>query len=227
MSRKNSKQRGVSLVEVMLTLALSSLLLISILAGRNGVRSQALFSDGMERIKETVLTVKSQANTSNSTAGQGSGVSSGTLKYYNIRGRAITFVKSSSTITIQTVLCYANTDHTCMDATQLSSVSTSTLPSGITYDGTYTEAGVSGTQSATNMTILFTRSDDNGDFTGAWYPNTLVATALDLSNISTTGLDTTYLVKSSVITLNFSTTDGRKGTVIVDPYSGSVTRQIL
>jgi len=221
MSRKNSKQRGVSLVEVMLTLALSSLLLTSILGGRGSIRSQALFSDGMERIKETVLTVKSQANTSNSTAGQGSGVS-GSGAYYNIRGRSITFTQASGTATIQTVLCFANTDHTCKDQTQLSSTSTSALPAGITYAGTYTVNGVSGTQAAANMTIIFSRSDDVGDFTGYWYPGTLVATTV--SNQATTALDTVYLQNSTTITLNFNGADGHKGTVTIDPYSGSVTR---
>lgn len=224
MRRKNSKQRGVSLVEVMLTLALSSLLLVSILAGRGSVKSQAQFSDGMERIKETILTVKSQANTSNSTAGNGSGVS-GSVSYYNIRGRSITFTKSSSTATVQTVLCFANTDRTCKDQTQLSASSTTTLPATITYDGTYTVQGVSGTQSATSMTIIFSRSDDDAAFSGYWYPNVLTATTV--SNQATTALDSVYLQNSSVITLNMSSIDGRKGTLTIDPYVGTVTRQSL
>ena len=64
MTRQSTKQAGISLVEVVLTLAISTLLITTVLAGRNSLRSQAQFSDGIERIKETILSAKSEANTS-------------------------------------------------------------------------------------------------------------------------------------------------------------------
>ena len=90
MTRHTSRQRGISLVEVVLTLGISSLLLATVMTGRNSIRSQAQFSDGMERIKEQILATKSNANTGNNKLGTGASSA------YLLLGESLRFRTASS-----------------------------------------------------------------------------------------------------------------------------------
>lgn len=216
MTRQSTKQRGVTLVEVMLTLAISALLISTILAGRNSIRSQAQFSDGMERIKETILSVKSEANTSNNTNPGAKGtaqIGSGASRYLNI-GRSIRFTPNSSNVDSIALLCYAATDLTCTDQVNPDSATAKkiSLPWGITYKD-YVADGVTGS----TITIIFARDDKTGEFAGYWYAGTIANR--DSKN--------TILAKSTPVTLNFESPDGRKATITVNPATGTVTRTIL
>lgn len=214
MTRQSTKQRGISLVEVMLTLALSSLLLASVLAGRNSLRSQAQFSDGMERIKETILTTKNQANTGNNTVGQGNGTPSSNNTYLTI-GRSVQFTLNSSNATTNTLLCNATSDLLC--ATQIrfpfQATQTQALPWGITYTGCTNCGG------ATNsLTLLFVRDDNSGTFSGYWFPGALTS-GIQKSTVYRTD-------RQTPLTLNFRSPDGRTATINVNPAAGTVTRTI-
>lgn len=215
MTRQTSKQRGVTLVEVTLTLAISTLLITTVLTGRSSIRSQAQFSDGVERIKETILSVKSEANTSNNTnpAAKGTAqIGSGASRYLNL-GRSIRFTPNSSTADSLALLCYAATDYTCTDQVNPDSTTAKkiSLPWGIKYKN-YVAGGVTGT----TVTIIFTRDDQTGEFTGYWYDGTIANH--DSKNA--------VLAKSTPIALNFESPDGRKATVAINPATGTVTRTI-
>jgi type II secretory pathway pseudopilin PulG len=216
MTRKSTKQRGVTLVEVTLTLAISTLLIATVLTGRNSIRSQAQFSDGMERIKETILSVKSEANTGNNTNPGAKGtaqIGSGTNRYLNL-GRSIRFTPNSSTADSLALLCYAASDLTCTDQLNpdTATVKRLALPWGIAYKD-YTAEGVTGA----TITIIFTRDDQTGEFAGYWYDGTIANR--DSKNA--------VLVKQRPVTLNFESPDGRKATIAINPATGTVTRTIL
>ncbi len=222
MTRQSTKQAGISLVEVVLTLAISSLLITTVLAGRNSLRSQAQFSDGIERIKETILSAKSEANTSNSTntAAKGTGVVDG-KKYLNL-GRSILFTKGSSQIEAANLLCYANDAFQCTDdvAVDSATIKKISLPWGIVYKS-YTDT--TGTHDDPELSIVFARNDKDGSFTGAWYAGRVV----DSGSAAGQKLGQLFTATSSQpITLNFESPDGRKATVDVNPATGTVTRTI-
>lgn len=218
MTRQSTKQAGISLVEVMLTLAISSLLIITVLAGRNSLRSQAQFSDGVERIKETILSVKSEANTSNNINKDAKGTSiigGGSTSYLNI-GRGVQFTANSSSAQSFTLLCYASKpDYLCTDEVNpdknVSTAKTLQLPWGIQYKK-YSADGTEGT----TLTLIFTRDDQTGSFTGYWYPGV----------IANRDKKSVVLAKSTPITLYFESPDGRSATVDVNPATGTVTRTI-
>lgn len=217
MMRQSSKQRGVTLVEVTLTLAISTLLIVTVLAGRNSVRSQAQFSDGMERIKESILSTKSEANTGNNSSGSGN-----SSKYLTI-GRAMRFntsgVNASNKKTdVLTLLCQSASDFLCQDAKPISweamAVRSSTFPWGIVYTGYSTTSQPGGTA---DINLVFTRDDQTGGYGGAWYPAALSKTATTKSAL---------LANQSPVTLNFKSPDGRTAKIIVDPASGTVEKEV-
>lgn len=223
MTRQSTKQRGVTLVEVTLTLAISALLITTVLAGRNSIRSQAQFSDGVERIKETILSTKSEASTSNNvnTKAKGTGqIGDGTSRYLNL-GRSIRFEKDSSIIQVLTVLCYAGDGNLCTEDLNEDGATdeVTTLPWGIIYKS-YTVGGV--TQTGTQLSIIFTRNDTDGSFTGYWLEGRV-------SDSKKPGAKkrSELLVNTTPITLNFESQDGRKATIDVNPATGTVTRTIL
>lgn len=222
MTRQTSKQHGVSLVEVVLTLAISSLLIATVLAGRNSVRSQAQFSDGMERIKETILTTKSEANTGNNTTGTGTGTIAGVpSKTYLLLGESLLFdTAKPTTMQDANVLCYgpAAVKAGISCSTTLTSERTSrrniASPWGIKYMG-YTTATTTNMVQG-NLTIVFGRDDQTGAFTGAWYPNV----------ISAGKSRNEVFANKEEITLHFASSDGRNAIIVVNPAIGSVTRTI-
>lgn len=208
MTRRSTKQRGISLVEVVLTLGISSLLIATVLTGRNSVRSTAQFSDGVERVKETILSVKSDANTSNNATGKGNTDSL-------VIGRSIMFSTTTPNDAQRTTLiCVAATDLTCKPQLTLTDTSTVTIPWKITYTG-YTVQG-SSTEIKSDVTLVFGRTDTTGSFTGAWY-----AGAIDAN----TSVDSAFANKTP-ITLHFKSQDNRYADVLINPVTGTVTRDI-
>jgi len=208
MTRRSTKQRGISLVEVVLTLGISSLLIATVLTGRNSIRSTAQFSDGVERVKETILSVKSDANTSNNATGTGNADSL-------VIGRAISFSTATSNDAQRTtLLCKATADLSCTSQLVLTDTSTVTIPWKIAYTG-YT---VQGSTNLVNrdVTLLFGRTDTNGSFTGAWYAGTIDAN---------TSLSSAFANKTP-ITLHFESQDNRYADVLINPVTGAVTRDI-
>lgn len=219
MTRLTPTQQGVTLVEVMLTLAISTLLIVTVLSGRNSVRSRAQFNDGMERIKESILSVKSEANTSNNTIGRGAAkpTPSSTSQYLTI-GRSIHFSRSISPnkADTKTLLCDTSSALNYACGLLLSyppeSSATIVLPWGITYTG-YSVGGVAGATTVNDLTLLFVRDDGSGAYNGYWYAG----------NISRGMAKNTAFANQSEVSLQFKTPDGRRAAVIVNPASGSVT----
>ncbi len=220
---QHSKQHGVTLVEVMLTLAISTLLIITVLSGRNSIRSQAQFNDGMERIKESILSVKSEANTGNNTSGRGVAkpTETSTSQYLTI-GRSIHFNRttSSNKADTKTLLCDTNQALGYLCGTTVSfppeTVKTIALPWGIKYTG-YTVGGVSGPASANDLSLIFARDDASGSFTGYWYAGV----------INRGMVRTAAFANQGEIVLLFKSTDNRNAAVTVNPVSGSVTWRAL
>ena len=215
MTRQSTKQRGISLVEVVLTLGISSLLIATILTGRNSVRSQAQFSDGMERIKEQILAVKSDANTGKNKLGDGASTD------YLLLGESLLFRTTAKTsMQISNVMCKVAVDLQCGTTVTTSSSSRSTIatPWNIQYIG-YTAGSGGGNPIEGNLTLVFIRDDSNGSFTGAWHP----------AELQLGGRDTreAILVNQGEVTLHFVSPDGRKAGVIVNPATGTVTRKML
>lgn len=223
MTRKSTKQRGVTLVEVTLTLAISTLLIATVLTGRNSIRSQAQFSDGMERIKETILSVKSEANTGNNTIGRGvAKPSQSSSSQYLTIGRSIQFnqLTNNTKVDTKTLLCNTSdvSGYACLGQVSFPPEANKalSLPWGIKYTG-YSVNNQPGAAENNRITLIFVRDDKNGAFTGYWYPGEI-----------TRGMpQSTAFANQSVITLNFESSDGRKGAVTIDPASGAVTRQVL
>lgn len=217
MTRLTSKQHGVTLVEVMLTLAISSLLITSVLAGRNSVRSQAQFSDGMERIKETILSTKSEANTGNNTNGRGNNaqyLTIGRTMHFNSSGVAGANKKADSV----TVLCEATSDLLCQDSKPVSWQPTtpvaSTFPWGITYTGYSVGNQAGGTA---DVNLVFARDDRTGSYVGSWYPAALSPTATT---------KTLLLGNQTSVTLNFKSPDNRSAKITINPVTGTVTKEV-
>lgn len=217
MTRQSTKQRGVSLVEVILVLAISSILVTTVLAGRNSVRSQAQFIDGMERIKEQILLTKSDANTGKSAT------ASGTSTGYLLLGESIKFSKVSNTnMYIYNVMCKANSDMVCGDSVTTSTMSASrktiATPWKISYLG-YT-TGTSTTVTPKDVSLIFIRNDLNGGFTGAWKEG-------EIASGSQNKLGDVINPNNQIpVTLHFASTDGRKATIVVNPATGTVTKEV-
>lgn len=226
MTRRSTKQRGITLVEVVLTLGITSLLIATVLTGRNSVRSTAQFSDGVERIKEQILLAKSDANTGKSVFDKASGTSvidGVTNRWYLLLGASLRFRTAAST-TMQTanIMCYAKgkDDLQCGDllTTQTAVQKSITTPWKIKYLG-YTTPTIS-TLTQGDLTLAFGRDDVNGSFMGAWYPGVIssgVKRAAVFNDPAHQG----------EITLHFQSQDGRQANIIVNTTTGAVTKEIL
>lgn len=212
MIRQHSKQAGITLVEVMLTLAISTMLLVTVLVGNGSIRARAQFSDGMERLKEMVLATKSEANTSNNTTGVGTG-DSGLL----VAGRLITFKADEKTATTSTVMCPSTSGALRCNrggAVVLRDTRTIDLPWDITYQSLTAD---NQPVNAPDLTIMFARDDADGSFTGYWW-------AGKPSGVTT--LDTLF-ANQAIITLRFKSQTEKFGEVIVNPATGAVDRRVL
>lgn len=218
MTRQTSKQHGVTLVEVMLTLAISTLLIVTVLAGRNSVRSQAQFSDGIERIKETILSTKSEANTGKNMLGTGASTS------YLLIGESIRFRTTlNTTMQVSNIMCRVGSDLLCGPTvtTSASSRKDNPTPWKIRYKG-YTVAGAAGVPITGDLTLAFARNDRSGEFKGAWYPR-----ELRLGSIDTRAAVFDNQAYQVPVTLWFESQDGRQATIEVNPATGLVTRRVL
>lgn len=220
MTRQSTKQHGVSLVEVMLTLAISSMLIATVLAGRNSLRSQAQFSDSIERIKETILSTKNEANTGNNTVGTGT-TATGRLTL----GRSIYFQAGQANAVTRTVLCTANADNLCTNQllSPLAADRSLPLPWGSIYTGCRVgNQDCIAVTGQNNMSLFFVREDTSGDFTGYWFPGQLTSnpgTSVPRTNVY-------QAARQSPVALLFRSPDGRTATINVNPAAGTVTRTI-
>lgn len=222
MTRRSTKQRGISLVEVVLTLGISSLLLVTIMTGRNSVRSNAQFSDGIERIKEQILLAKSDANTGKNTYGTGT-ADIGSTRRYLLLGASLRFRTTADT-TMQTanILCYTitNDNFNCgADLTTQTAIQKSVpTPWNIKYLGYTTPAN--STLTTGDLTLAFGREDQSGNFMGAWYPGVIVANVKRAAVFN----DPAH---QGPVTLHFKSQDGRSATITVNTTTGAVTKEIL
>ncbi len=218
MTRRSTKQRGISLVEVVLTLGISSLLLATILTGRNSVRSNAQFSDGVERIKEQILLTKSDASTGNNKLGDGASAGGGANAYL-LLGESIRFrTTADTTMQISNIMCRTDMSTFCGEkvTTSISSRKDLAIPWRIKYLGYTTSATPMLTGG--DLTLTFAREDKTANFTGSWYPGELrIGSADKLADV---------FANKTPITLHFVSTDGRKAIIEVNPITGSVTRTI-
>ena len=224
MTRRSTKQRGISLVEVVLTLGISSLLVATILTGRNSVRSTAQFSDGVERIKEQILLAKSDANTGKNTYGNGtSSLNRADGVGGLLLGASIRFQSADDTkMQTANIICYtkASDNLTCGDklTTQTAVQKDVPTPWKIRYMG-YTTPANSDVKVG-DLTLAFGRDDQSGNFTGAWYPGVIS------SGVARAAVFNDPTHQGEVI-LHFRSQDGREALITVNPATGSVTREIL
>lgn len=187
------------MIELILVMAISSILLVGLLAGFSSWRMSLQFSDSIDGLKETVTELRTESRASINTA-NGAGETPGTVTF----GKMLTFTPGSSTIRVDT-LRTANTDTpTNGQVVQVVSTETRTIRWGITYAG------------ARPRSVAFTQSLNGADMQTAWRDNWNVA-----------GLQYAQFVPSgSVANLQFRDPAGRTGTVLVNPANNGITRTI-
>jgi len=93
----NKRQAGFTLIEIMITMAISAGLAVIALMGFSTLRSQAQFSDAVERLRERTVQTRTEANSSVQLT---SGTDTGNVAF----GRIMTFTPGSGIVNIQTLM---------------------------------------------------------------------------------------------------------------------------
>lgn len=192
-------QSGYTLIELILVMAIGSMLVIVALAGFSSWRMSLQFSDSIDGLKETMtaLRTESQSNINLRTA---AGETPANVTF----GRLVTFTPGSSTFRVDT-LRTANTNAPgAGQAVVVVSTETRTIKWGVTYTGPRPRS------------VAFTQSLNTARMQTAWR-----------DNWNTGSLQYGQFVPStSVAVLQFRDSAGRTATVRVDPASNGVTRSI-
>lgn len=92
-------ERGLTLVEIIIALAISALLLVSVLVGRDGLRSQLQLSQGADQWVQTL----SQARTEATNAVGNTNTASGGTSDNFIFGKAVVLTQDSAIAKVQTI----------------------------------------------------------------------------------------------------------------------------
>lgn len=93
----NKRQSGFTLIEIIITMAISGGLAVIALMGFSAMRSQTQFSDAVERLRESVVQRRTEANSSVQ-------LSAGDDPNKIAFGRIMTFTPGSATVNVQTLV---------------------------------------------------------------------------------------------------------------------------
>lgn len=148
--RNAKSEAGFTLIESMIVLAIGSLLGMMVLFGQGEIRVRVQFADAVELAKNTLVSVKNEANTTVN----GGGGSGGTNINQIFFAKRVTFTNNSSTIQVDTLVI--DPGFTNINVLPGSTYSTN-LPWGVTYK-TANSLGVNSTGSE----VLFVRWPPTG-----------------------------------------------------------------
>ena len=191
------RQAGFTLVEIIIVMAISSALAVIALMGFSTLRSQAQFSDSIERLKEKVTAERQEALATVKLSG---GTDSSRVTF----GRLLTFTPGSSAIQIQTLYTANNPAPAAGQAvfTNPAEDVTYTVPWGVTFTG------------ASVTRVAFVRSTTDGALqtatSTAW-----VAGSYTYGNFAPNGAPRN---------LNFRDPSGRTAFLTVTPTNNGITR---
>jgi prepilin-type N-terminal cleavage/methylation domain-containing protein len=143
-------EAGFTLIEIILVVTISAALGAMVLSGQRQVRQRAQFSDGVEKIKNSLVGVKNEANTTVNSAG-------GNDTDRIVIGKLARFTDNSSQIEVGTLVARC-TNPTCSEINPTlnqQDTYTITVPWGVTFDDPPSTVNV----------IAFIRSPLDGELT--------------------------------------------------------------
>lgn len=191
-------QGGFTLIEIIIVMAISSMLAAIALMGFSATRGQAQFSDSVERLKESLLTRRTEALSTVKLSG-GADAANVTL------GKLLTFTPNSSTVTVQTLITANNPAPAAGQAvTVVAAESTTyTVEWGVKYTG------------GSRIQVAFVRSATDGALQTAVSPNGGWGPPYTYGQFAPNG---------AVKQLQFKDPDGRTADIVITPTTNGVTR---
>lgn len=192
-------QSGFTLIELIIVMAIGSILTAMALVGFSTWRMQLQFSDSIDSLKETMTALRTESRANiNLQAAAGENPAMVTF------GKLVTFTPNSSMIRVDT-LRTANTDAPGSgQVVQIVSTETRTIKWGVTYAGSQPRS------------VAFTQSLNTARLQTAWR---------DSWNLGSLQYGQ-FMPGTSVSALGFRDPAGRTATVRVDPANNGITRSI-
>ncbi len=205
---RNQSQAGFTLIELVLALTISAALIPIVLNGQREIRSRAQFSDGVERLRNDLVNIKNEANTTVSTRQ----IAPGTDSRYAVAGKVVILDNTGSSGALRLTIRTLRFDES-VSPLQLSfdpdptATTTQDIPWGVRIDPAVPVP--------LPQIVVYLRNDDTGHLQ-TYFPASIVATTTYAS----------YVQAGVAKTINLIDPDNHKGTVVVDPIFGNVTRTI-
>lgn len=200
-------QSGFTLIEIMLTLAIASLLAATAFAGQASFRARAQFLDAVERTRNNLVDLENQ-----STTGFNTGASGGTVPGHTFFGIRVLYYYNNSAFTVDTIynnngsLTYAPQDQRVED---------------FAYDAHFTNSSCSCFPAGGNPdadTVVFIQNPSSGKKEVYAFN----ATEADPLNASTYGPASPYRAARDLHVCNGD--NSKCVAITVDPVSGAITR---
>jgi prepilin-type N-terminal cleavage/methylation domain-containing protein len=190
---------GFTLIEVMLVLAIASLLAVILLNGYGKTRQRAQFNDAVERLVSNIDRAKTE---SNSTYTTGSGVTASRIFF----GKAFLLTKDSGNFIIRNLTANRNESGVPEEVREEGTSSSDVIAWGATCQG-----------DDCNKAIVFSRQGTDGLL------NTYI---LDSSSLETLENESNYnsTADTSVLSLQIKSPEGYTATVTIDAGSNEVKR---
>lgn len=95
-------QRGLTLIEIVMSLAIAGLLAASVLTGRDALRAKLQFSQGIDQVSQILTTARGETSGTVGSTDLATGGASNPPVY--IFGKSVHFSNHSSNVTVSTVL---------------------------------------------------------------------------------------------------------------------------
>ena len=207
---------GFSLVEVTITLAISGLLLAMAVYGNGQLKRRSQFSDGVERVKNAIERVKTEAST---TVNQGGGTG-GADPYLIFWGKLISFsggVMRVDTLVLDSQPPFGPGCAGSPTAIKLCTIPGETYTVNLPWGVVYTAAGP---PPSTGERIVFVRSQVNGDLITYTLPPGLPGNWENRPD----NYDIYNPTIRSSLQYRFTDPNGRRATITVDAVSGGISR---
>ena len=94
-------QRGLTLIEIVMSLAIAGLLAATVLTGRDALRARLQFSQGIDQVTQILTTARGEAT---GTVGNPDLLNGGTSPNTQVYGKSIQFTAGSSSVQVATLL---------------------------------------------------------------------------------------------------------------------------
>jgi prepilin-type N-terminal cleavage/methylation domain-containing protein len=203
---KRLGQSGVTLIEVIIAITIASAMIPIILTGQREIRSRAQFSDGVERLRNNLVQIKNEANTTVSNSQTSTGTTINTV----VAGRLVDLnnVAGALRLRVTPLLLHEDRPDTQPDKLTLDVAAAKNID--IPW-----QVSIDASQTATPSYLVFLRNDDNGLLQTFFPP---IGSATRFSAYAT--------VPGSVLDLHLRDPDGHTAVVSIDQQFGSVTRTI-